>query len=406
MCVLTDITEAKRLQHQFLQAQKMEAFGQVAGGIAHDFNNLLTAIIGYSELVLDRIPDQPDVAADIEEIKKAGERASQLTRQLLMFSRKQLLVPQVLGLNQVVSSFEKMLRRIISEDIRFEIVAMPSLGRTKADPGQIEQLLMNLVVNARDAMPQGGTLTIATANVVLDAEFIRNHAAAVPGRYVSLAVQDTGCGMTLDVLARVFEPFFTTKGPAKGTGLGLSTVYGLVQQSGGYLTVESTPGVGTTVTTYLPTVDDVVESAAGRPRSAQTLEGTETILLVEDEAGVRNLMRKILERYGYRVLHARDADQAIAIEDDYRGAIHLLVSDMIMPGLSGPDLAQRIVRRRPAIKVLFVSGYASREALDFGVSSQNARFLQKPFRPETLAEKVRERLDGDVGQPARTTTSL
>lgn len=390
MCVLSDITEAKRLEHQFLQAQKMEAIGQLAGGIAHDFNNLLTVIIGHSKLVLDRIPDRPDVAADIEEIKKAGERASQLTRQLLMVSRKQQWVPQVLDLNQVVGSFEKMLRRIISEDIRFEIVAAPSLGRTKADPGQIEQLLMNLVVNACDAMPQGGTLTTATANVVLDSEFTRHHVTAAPGRYVSLTVQDTGCGMTPDVLARVFEPFFTTKGPTKGTGLGLSTVYGLVKQSGGYITVESTPGVGTTVTTYFPAVDDLVESAAGRPRFVQTLDGTETILLVEDNADVRNLMRKVLERYGYNVLHARDAGEAIAIEDGYRGAIHLLVSDMIMPGLSGPDLAQRIVRRRPAIKVLFVSGYASREVIDHGVSSQNASFLQKPFNPETLAQKVRQ----------------
>jgi CheY-like chemotaxis protein len=306
----------------------------------------------------------------------------------------------------VVGNFEKMLSRVISEAIRFEIVAAPSLGRTKADPGQIEQLLMNLVVNARDAMPQGGTLTITTANVVLDGEFTRRHVGAVPGRYVSLTVQDTGCGMTPDVLARVFEPFFTTKEPGKGTGLGLSTVDGLVKQSGGYITVESTRGVGSTVTTYLPRVDELVESAAGRPRSVQTLEGTETILLVEDDAGVRNLMRKVLERYGYMVLQARDADHAIAIEDGYRGAIHLLVSDMIMPKLSGPELAQRIVRRRPAIQVLFVSGYASREAIDLGVSSQNASFLQKPFRREALAQKVRERLDGHVGQPGRKSTSV
>jgi len=406
MCVLIDITEAKRLQRQFLHAQKMDAMGQLAGGIAHDFNNLLTVLIGYSELVLDRIPDRPDVAADIEEIRKAGERASQLTRRLLMFSRKQPLAPQVLDLNQVVGSFEKMLRRIISEAIRLEIVAAPSLGRTKVDPGEVEQLLMNLVVNARDAMPQGGTLTIATANVVLDREFTRGHVGAEPGRYVSLTVQDTGCGMKPDVLARVFEPFFTTKGPGKGTGLGLSTVYRLVKQSRGYITVESAPGVGTTVTTYLPTVDALVESVAERPRSVQTLEGTESILLVEDDAGVRNLMRKVLERYGYTVLQARDADHAIAIEEGYRGTIHVLISDMIMPGLSGPDLAQRIVRRRPAVKVLFVSGYASREASDLGVNSQNASFLQKPFRLETLVQKVREHLEGHLGGPGRKSTSV
>ena len=406
VCVLSDITEAKGLEQQFLQAQKMEAIGQLAGGIAHDFSNLLTIIIGYSELALDRLSDQPDVAVDIEEIKRAGERASLLTRQLLTFSRKQLWVPQVIDLNQTVGSFEKMLRPVISEDIRFDIVTAPSLGRTKADPGQIEQLLMNLVVNARDAMPQGGTLTIATANVVLDGEFARRHVGAVAGRYVSLTVQDTGCGMTPDVLAHVFEPFFTTKGPSQGTGLGLSTVYGLVQQSGGHVTIESTPGAGTTVTTYLPTVDDLAEADAGRPQSVQSLDGTETILLVEDEAGVRNLMRKVLERYGYVVLQAQDADHAIAIEKDYPGTIHLLLSDMIMPGLSGPDLAQRIVRRRPAIKVLFVSGHASREALDLGMSSPHASFLQKPFRPEILAQKIRERLDRKVGQPRRNSTSV
>jgi len=397
MDVLTDISEAKRLEQQFLQAQKMEAIGQLAGGIAHDFNNLLTAIIGYSDLVLDRVRDQPDIAADVEEIGKAGERASCLTHQLLAFSRKQVLMPQVLDLNQVVRDFSTMLSRVIRDDIRFDIVAAPSLGRTKADPGQLEQVLMNLAVNAADAMPQGGTLTIETANAVLDSAFVRRHAGSEPGHYVSLVVKDTGCGMAPEVLAHVFEPFFTTKGPGKGTGLGLSMVYGLVKQSGGYIMVESSPGVGTTVTMYLPAVDDPVESAAAGPQCVQTLEGTETILLVEDDAGVCSLMRKVLERYSYTVLSTQDAGDAIAIDDSYRGAIHLLVTDMIMPGLSGPDLAQRIVRRRPAIKVLFVSGYRSREVIDLGVSSQNASFLQKPFRPETLATKVRECLDHHVG---------
>ncbi len=396
--VFEDITERKGFEQRFYQAQKMEEIGRLVGGVAHDFNNLLTAIIGYSELVLDRVRDQSDVAVDVEEIKKAGERASQLTRQLLAFSRTRLLEPQVLDLNQVVGGFEKMLRRVISEDIHFDIVAAPSLGCTKADPSQVEQLLLNLVVNAHDAMPQGGTLTIATANVVLDSEFARRHVGAVPGRYVSLTVQDTGCGMTPDVLGRVFEPFFTTKGPGRGTGLGLSTVSELVKQSGGYITVESTPGVGTTVTTYSPMVDSLVESAAAGLRSTLTIEGTETILLVEDEAGVRNLMQRVLERYGYAVLEAQNVDEAIAIAEGHRGPIHLLVSDMVMPGLSGPDLAQRVVGRRPATKVLFLSGYAHGEALDLRVSSQNARFLPKPFTPETLAMKVRESLDLQVGQ--------
>jgi len=257
---------------------------------------------------------------------------------------------------------------------------------------------MNLVVNARDAMPQGGTLTIATANVVLDSEFTRQYVGAAPGRYVSLTVQDTGCGMTPDVLAHIFEPFFTTKGPEKGTGLGLSTVYGAVKQGGGYITVESTPGAGTTVTTYWPTVDEPVESAAAGAWPVNTLQGTETILLVDDETGVRELIRRVLEGHGYKVLQARDVGDAMAIEETHRGPIHLLLSDIIMPGLNGPDLAQRIVRRRPAIKVLFVSGYTNREAMDVGLTSQSVSVLQKPFTPDTLATKVRERLDRRVGQ--------
>ncbi len=404
--VARDITDRKQVEEQFRQAQKMEAIGQLAGGIAHDFNNLLTAILGYSELVLDRIRDHPDIAADVEEIQKAGERASRLAQQLLAFSRRQLLVPQILDLNQVVGDFDKMLKRVISENIRFDVVAAPSLERTKADPGQVEQLLMNLVINARDAMPQGGTLTIATANVVLDPKFARRHVGALPGRYVSLTVQDTGCGMTPDVLAHVFEPFFTTKGPAKGTGLGLSTVYGVVKQSGGYISIESTPGFGTTVTTYWPRVDAPEASAVAAPPSTNTGKGTETILLVEDEGGLRGLMRKALKRYGYTVLEAHDVADAIAIEEGRRGPIHLLLSDVIMPGLNGPDLAQRIVRRRPAIKVLFASGYASRPAIDLGSSLQNVSFLPKPFTPETLARKVRERLDAQVGQPGRESTFL
>ena len=404
MAVLTDISEAKRLQEQFLQAQKMEAIGQLAGGIAHDFNNLLTAIIGYSDLVLDRVRDQPDLAADVEEIRKAGERAGCLTHQLLAFSRKQVLMPQVLDLNQVVRDFSRMLSRVISDDIHFDIVAAPSLGRTRADPGQMEQVLMNLAVNAVDAMPQGGTLTIETANAVLDSAFVRRHAGSEPGHYVSLAVKDTGCGMAPEVFAHVFEPFFTTKGPTKGTGLGLSTTYGIVRQSGGYITVESAPGVGTSFTIYLPQVDDVIESAGSKAPSVTTLQGTETVLLVEDEPNVRALIGKMLERYGYTVLQARDVSDAIAIGESHREPIHLLVSDILMPGLNGPDLAQRLVRRRPAIKVLFVSGFAKQVAIPLGSISQGASFLQKPFAAETLATKVRECLDHHVGQAGQEST--
>jgi PAS domain S-box-containing protein len=389
----TDISDRRSLEAQFRQAQKMEAFGQLAGGVAHDFNNLLTAILGFSELVLERVVDQPDVTADVQEIRKAGERASELTRQLLAFSRKQLLVVRVLDLNQVVYQFEKMLRRIVSENIRLEIVAAPVLGKTKADPGQIEQLLMNLVVNARDAMPQGGALTITTANVVVDTDFAHQHGSMQPGKYVSLTVRDEGTGMSPTVLARVFEPFFTTKGPGKGTGLGLSTVFGLVEQSGGHISIESTEGIGTAVTTYWPTTVEHAQSTPAATGSAVTGGGTETILLVEDETGVRHLIGRVLQRYGYTVLSARGGEEAMALEAKFPDPIHLLVSDMVMPGLSGPDIAQRIVRRRPEIQVLFVSGYASREAIDRGVSSHNASFLQKPFRPDTLAQKVRERLD-------------
>ena len=403
---LTDITERRQMEDELRQTQRMEVIGQLAGGIAHDFNNLLTVIVGYTDLMRAELEEGNPIRKDLDEVEKAARSAASLTQQLLAFGRRQMLQPVVLDLNHVVGKVESMLRPLIGETIELETILDPTLGGVLVDPGQIDQVLMNLVVNARDAMPEGGTITIATANVVLDSEFARRHVGAVPGRYVSLTIRDAGCGMTPDVLARVFEPFFTTKGPGKGTGLGLSTVFGLVKQSGGYITIESTPGVGTTVTTYLPTVDDPVESAAAGPRSMQTLEGTETILLVEDETGVRNLMQKVLERYGYTVLPARDAGDAIAIEDSYRGAIHLLVSDMIMPGLSGSDLAQRIVRRRPAIKVLFVSGYASREAIDLGVINQKVSFLQKPFRPGTLARKVRERLDGHVGQPGRESTSV
>ncbi|MEO6237700.1 MAG: ATP-binding protein [Vicinamibacterales bacterium] len=392
MRVLTDIGEAKLLQQQFLQAQKMEAFGQLAGGVAHDFNNLLTVILGFSELLSERLRDQPEPLADLNEISRAGERAAQLTRQLLAFGRKQVWTLEVLDLNRVVTHFQKMLRRILREDIRLAIVPAANLAHTKADPGQVEQVLMNLVVNARDAMPRGGALTIATANVELDADFVAAHAGALAGPYVSLTVQDTGCGMSAEIRARVFEPFYTTKVSGKGTGLGLSTVLALVEQSSGWITIDTTPDVGTTVTTYWPLVAASGQVADDEPFVA-TLEGSETILLVEDETGVRQLIGKILERYGYKVLTARDAEHAAWIEGQYPDEIHLLLSDLIMPGLNGLDLATRIVARRPEIEVIFVSGYASREAVALGQNTKNASFLSKPFKPEALARMVRERLD-------------
>jgi two-component system cell cycle sensor histidine kinase/response regulator CckA len=398
MGVARDITEQKRLEKQFLQSQKMEAIGQLTGGIAHDFNNVLTAILGYSELILGRADVEAAIASDVEEVKKAGERAARLTRQLLTFSRKQVTTPQVLDLNEVVRELQKMLCRVINEDIDLEILTEPRLDRVKADAGQIDQLILNLVVNARDAMPRGGSLRVATGNVQLDAEFARQHEGAVPGRYVSLTVQDTGCGMTPEVLAHVFEPFFTTKPAGQGTGLGLATVYGIVKQSGGYISIASEPGKGTNVTAYLPRVDEVAVSNVVQPRRAKTLAGKETILLVEDESGLRTLMQRTLQQYGYVVLNAANVTEALEIAESRRTPIDLLLTDVVMPGLSGPELAQRVVLFHPAIKLFFVSGFA--HVAVSGSRHRPATLLPKPFTPLTLAARVRECLDAREG-PAR-----
>jgi PAS domain S-box-containing protein len=393
MGVARDITEQKRLERQFLQAQKMEAIGQLTGGIAHDFNNLLTAILGYSELLLGRDDAEPGILADVQEIKKAGERASRLTRQLLTFSRKQVTRSEVLDLNELVRDLHKMLGRVINEDIRLDIIAAPNLERIKADPSQIDQLIVNLVVNARDAMPRGGTLCVATANVELDADFARRRQGAVPGRYVSLSVQDDGCGMTPDVLAHVFEPFFTTKPAGQGTGLGLATVYGIVKHCGGYVAIDTEPGKGTNVTAYLPSVRDEAVSAVVRRTYPTTLVGTETILLVEDEHGLRTLMQRTLEQHGYLVLNAANVTEALQIAESRGMPIDLLLTDVVMPGLSGPDLARRIVRFHPAIKLLYVSGFANvADSLH-----KQGTLLPKPFTPVTLAARVRECLDAQEG---------
>lgn len=395
MGVARDITDRKRLERQFAQAQKMEAIGRLAGGIAHDFNNLLTAILGYSELVLDRLQNDADTVADLQEVKKAGERASRLTRQLLAFSRRQALSPQVLDLNEVLSELRKMLDRIIGEDVHLDIVTARDLKYTKADASQIEQVIVNLAVNARDAMPQGGTLRIATANADIDDDFARAHDGAVPGRYVSLTVQDTGCGITPEVLAHVFEPFFTTKVPGKGTGLGLSTVYGIVKQSGGYISIDSARGVGTTVTTFLPVVETApTRHAAERADAVEHLSRGETVLVVEDDPGLRRLMTRTLEQRGYSLLIAMDVNHAIEIAARHQGSVDLLLSDVVMPLMNGPDLAQRIICTRTNIKVLYVSGYVS-QALN-GSTSSRAAFLAKPFSPQALAKKVRECLDSAV----------
>ncbi|MGH9347923.1 MAG: ATP-binding protein, partial [Vicinamibacterales bacterium] len=315
----------------------------------------------------------------------------------LAFSRRQVLQPLVLDLNLVVRDMHKLLRRVIREDIELTTQLEDELWSVCADAGQVEQVLMNLVVNARDAMPRGGRLHVSTANVVLDAAFARQHVGAVPGAYVSLKVTDSGFGMKPEVLARVFEPFFTTKPVGKGTGLGLSTVYGIVKQNGGYVTVHSTPGTGTAFTTFWPEVHESISSQGASRSSARTLRGTETILLVEDEGGVRELVRKILERYGYLVLSARDAADAMTIDERHDNPIHLLLTDIVMPGLNGPDLAQRLVRRRPAMEVVYMSGFAHHVAVGLGSVSDRTCFLQKPFTAETLAAMVRECLDRRTG---------
>ncbi len=389
-----DVTERKELEEQFRQAQKMEAIGHLAGGVAHDFNNILTAILGYCEFVLAAVADQPEVAADVREIGQAGERAARLTKQLLAFGRRQHVEPRVFNLNRLLRDTEKMLARVIGEDVELEFVQDRSAGAIKADPGQIEQVLMNLAVNARDAMPAGGRLTIATADVTLDADFVRRHQGSAAGRHTCLVVRDTGCGMTPEVLSRIFEPFYTTKQKGKGTGLGLSTVYGIVKQNGGHVGVDSTPGAGTSFTVYFPTVNEPLDSAA--PPAAAPREGppNETILLVEDEPAVRAVIAKTLARAGYHLLVADDPGHAMAIAHSHEAPIHLLLSDVIMPQMSGPELAQRIVTRRPEMAVLYVSGFADRLGINLGARSARTAFLHKPFTAAALTTKVREHLDG------------
>jgi PAS domain S-box-containing protein len=394
-----DVTERKSLEEQFYQGQKMEAIGRLAGGIAHDFNNVLTAILGFTELLLGRL-DDPGVVADLKEVKDAGERAGRLTRQLLAFSRKQVMVPQILDLNKVVAEVEKMLARVIGEDVDLVVEPALSLAAVKADPGQVEQLLMNLAVNARDAMPKGGRLTIRTAGVTLGADFVRNHPGAALGNYTSIAVEDTGHGIPAELLERVWEPFFTTKPLGRGTGLGLATVYGIVKQSGGYVSIASTVGAGTTVTSYFPQAQEAPLPAPARTIPPAELRGNETVLVAEDQAAVRDLMVRVLHGLGYTVLAARDGLEALTIDAEHQEHIDLLLSDVVMPGLNGPDLAQRLLRERPRLKVLYVSGFTSHLATRLGTVGGRAAFLQKPFTPDLLARKVREILDLRIGAGA------
>jgi two-component system cell cycle sensor histidine kinase/response regulator CckA len=389
---MRDEQEKASLQEQLRQSQKMEAIGQLAGGIAHDFNNLLTVIQGYAQISLLDLQELDPLRTNIEEIRKAGKQAADLTRQLLAFSRKQILEIQVLDVNQVFQRLDKMLRRIIGEDVELTSFLSESLGKTKADPGQMEQVIINLAVNARDAMPNGGKLTIETANVELGEGYAREHVTVEPGRYVMFSVSDNGVGMTPEVRERVFEPFFTTKEKGKGTGLGLSTVYGIVKQSGGNIWVYSERGQGATFKIYLPRVDEPLTELKERV-TGEVPRGHETILIVEDEDVVRKLSVRVLRKHGYKVLEAPDGGKALMLCEEFKEPIHLILTDVVMPGMSGRRVAERIKEIHPEMKALFMSGYKDNAILHHGILEPGLNFLQKPFNVEDLARKVREVLD-------------
>ncbi|HVG39222.1 MAG TPA: PAS domain S-box protein [Pyrinomonadaceae bacterium] len=397
-----DITERKLVEQalndsveQFRSAQKMEAVGRLAGGVAHDFNNLLTAITGYSFMIINGLGPHHPLVQKAEEIKYAAERAASLTRQLLAFSRRQVLQPKVLDLNAVVSDVEKLLRRLIGEDIALTTTAAHDLASVRADPGQLEQVILNLAINARDAMPAGGKLTIETANVELDEGYAYWHVNVAPGSYVRLSVSDNGTGMDEETRAHIFEPFFTTKEGGKGSGLGLSAVYGIVQQSGGHIYVYSEPGHGTTFKIYLPQAGAEVKAVSARTAGKESPRGSETVLLVEDEEMVRRLSCEILSLSGYRVIEARHGPEALEVAASYVEPIHVMVSDVVMPQMSGRELAERLTPLRPEMKVLFMSGYTDDAIVHHGVLDENMPFLQKPFTPIALARKVRDVLDGE-----------
>jgi PAS domain S-box-containing protein len=395
---VTDVTEQRRLEAQFLQSQKMEAVGRLAGGVAHDFNNLLTVILSYASLLLeDWPPDHPD-REDVEQIRKAAEGAAGLTRQLLAFSRRQVLDPKITDVNAVVGNIEKMLARLLGEDIRVVVQPAADLGMVRVDPGQLEQVILNLAVNARDAMPKGGILTIETMNADMDEAYVQGHPIAAAGRYVMLAVSDTGTGMDEATQARIFEPFFTTKEAGKGTGLGLATVHGIVRQSGGFIWVYSEVGRGASFKIYLPRVDAMAAGAA--PALAAVRGGTETILVVEDVDAVRRVTSRLLERLGYKVLQAADGAAALRLVSEHPAPIDLLLTDVVMPDLGGPELADKVRARRSEIKVLFMSGYTDGAIVHNGVLNAGIAYLQKPLTPATLATKVREVLGHSAGLDA------
>ena len=390
--VTRDITERAQAEARLMQAQKLESVGRLAGGVAHDFNNLLTVINGYSDMILGELPADDALRELVSEIRTAGERAAALSGQLLVLSRKQVVQAREVNLNDIIAEVEKMLGRVIGEDIRLESVLSPSLGCVLADPGQLHQILMNLAVNARDAMPGGGTLLIETTNVDLLGDFAEQHGEVEAGHYAMLSVSDTGVGMTKDVLSHLFEPFFTTKKAGEGTGLGLATVYGIVKQCGGTIRVYSEPGRGTNLRIYLPRIEPV-ETARKEPvRETSTARGTETVLVVEDQDQLRKIVVRVLQGRGYKALEAANPRDALALSEGYAGPIHLLLTDVVMPGMTGPELACRLKPQRPSMEVIFMSGYSERALLDRQVMESSGTYLAKPFSPDALAIKVREAL--------------
>ena len=400
--IAEDITERAALELQLLQSQKMEAVGRLAGGVAHDFNNLLTVIKGYGELMLEELTTNDPMRAEVEEVQKAADRAASLTRQLLAFSRRQVMAPKIIDLNSVVANMDKLLRRLLGEDVEFHTVLDANLGRVKADPGQVEQVIMNLAVNARDAMPGGGKLTIETMNLDLDTFYAREHVTVAAGPYAMIAVSDTGVGMDAETQSHIFEPFFTTKELGKGTGLGLSTVYGIVKQSGGYIWVYSELGRGTTFKVYLPRVGEEAESLESEGTGHETHRGSETVLLVEDEDGVRALIRQVLIRNGYKVLESRHGEEAALLADGHKGPIHLLLTDVVLAKMSGRELAQRLAPSRPRMQVIFMSGYTDEAIIHHGMLTPGTKFLQKPFTTDTLMHTVREVLDSAKAKAAES----